>query len=154
MKFSSKRIIALMLILGIAIGLKEVSKQLRASDSTLGKISRVINRGNHLKVTSTSIDLNNIEIMWSTEFNPSKLVYKNRNAIDKIGYIYGSNNFTIKYNQQEILKTGHFKTNNWHSHDYLFSIEVDKASYIVTFIAKGPDKNKRTYTIPMTALGN
>lgn len=131
------------------MGFKEASKQFRNTDSILGRVSGLINRDNHIKVKSNSIDLSEIEIVWTPEFNKSKTIYKNKKERGKIGHTYGSNTFIILHNQNEVIKTGHFKTNNWHSHDYDFNLEKNHDSYILNFKAKGPDQTIKIDTIPL-----
>jgi len=149
LKFSAKRIIALLLVFGIVLGFKKISKQFRNSDTILGRISLLINRDNHLKVKSNTIDLNEIEIIWSPEFDKQITVYKNGKTKGKIGHRYGPNTFIIKHAQNEIAQIGHFKTNNWHSHDYDLRIELTQNSYILDFEADGPDQAKKSDTIPL-----
>lgn len=136
------------------MGFKEVSKQFRNTDSLLGRVSGLINRDNHIKIKSNSIDLSEIEIVWTPEFKKSKTIYKNKKETGKIGHIYGLNSFTILHNQNEVIKTGHFKTNNWHSHDYEFNIEKYTNLYIMNFEAKGPDQTMRIDTIPSSEKQN
>lgn len=149
MKLPTKTL-SFLVVLGIVIGFKEAIKQFRNTDTILGRVSGLINRDNHIKVESNTIDLSEIEIVWGPEFNKSKSIYKNKKETGRIGHIYGSNTFTILHNQNEILKTGHFKTNNWHSHNYEFNLEKYNDLYILNFEAKGPDQAMRIDTIPLS----
>lgn len=126
------------MFLGIS-ALKYVSKLFRNTDSILGRISCVMNRDNTIEVNSKDIDINNIMILWQPDFLDSQIVYKDGSCKSKIGYEYGQNYFQVNYNGIQISKVGHFKTNNWHSHDYKFEIRKDDRNYITKFKAIGPN---------------
>lgn len=150
LKFSPKTITTVILLLGILFGFKEAIKPFRNSDSILGRISNLINRNNHIKVQSNYFDLKEVEIIWISEFDESRTVYKNGKEKEKIGHIYGHNRFIVKHREEEIIKSGHFKTNNWHSHDYIFIINtISDNLYSINFIVDGPNEHKSIDTIPI-----
>ena len=122
-----------------AITLKFISKQFRNTDSILGRISSLINRDNSIHVTTTNIDPKSIEIIWRPDYLDSRIVHKNGVSKSKIGHEYGQNYFQINHNGSNISSVGHFKTNNWHSHNYRFEIVMDQEYYITSFQAIGPN---------------
>ena len=132
-------IIVLILILGSILTLKFVSRPFANSDTIIGRISNILNRNNKVDLSCTGIDRANINITWYSETANSRLIIKNGEQVGKIGYEYGSNGFRIKLKNGLEFTVGHFKTNNWHSHDYEFKIIRDTLGYRIKFIANGPD---------------
>ena len=126
--------------------IKFVSKQFRNTDTILGRISCLINRDNTIQVNSNNIDYQNIEILWLPEYLNSQTVYDKGSNKSKIGHEYGQNYFQVNYDGKQIAKVGHFKTNNWHSHDYKFEILKDGTNYITKFKAIGPNSSEMSDT--------
>lgn len=142
-----KKLLLIIVLLGVLFVFREVVKQFRNTDTILGRISGLINRDNYLEVKTNTLDLNKIEILWQKEYNDPKIIFQNAIPKEKIGYQYGHNMFTVKYEQNEISEVGHFKTNNWHTHKYLFILDKEQSNYVLKFTADGPDEYLKNDTI-------
>lgn len=137
------RIIKLILILILSLVicvfvLKFISKNYRNSDSIMGRISNILNWNNNIYLTCKGINKEDINIVWYWEFGHKTVMEKGLYS-DKIGNEYGINSFDLYYKDKKIGSVGHFKTNNWHSHDYLINITKINSGYSIDYECIGPD---------------
>lgn len=131
-------IIIILIISGLVI-LKFVSKPFVNNDSTLGRISNLLNNNNIIYINCEGITKEEVRITWSSDTGKSKIVFRSGNNVGRIGHEYGNNSFTIYLNNKLEFRVNHFKTNNWHSHKYKFKIVKDNQKYKIKFIADGPN---------------
>lgn len=143
----NKTLKTIFIIILLTFGLKLISKHYRNTDTILGRISTIINKDNFIKVYTKGLDDKELEITWYTDFSRPIVVYKFSKNRSKIRHEYGVNRFQIIYHGNIISEPFHFKTNNWHSHEYLFDIEKNKSMIYIKFNAIGPNENEFTDTI-------
>jgi hypothetical protein len=85
------------------------------------------------KISSRIFDLNTLtvengenlekEVIKIINTNSGKTVYEKGITLNRIKNEYGWCTFEIYYQDKLIYIVGHFKPNNWNTHDYLFSFE-------------------------------
>lgn len=152
MKLTAKKIAIIVLSLCFLFGIKQGLKTFRNTDTLLGRISALVNRDNSIKLSSKTLDLDQFSIVWKPELATQKIIYANGEKADKIGYEYGKNTFVIMKDEKEMAQANHFKTNNWHSHDYHFNIEQIENAYVFRFEASGPNEFVSLDTISIDTL--
>ena len=134
-----KLILILVGTIVILIGLKYISKPFTNEDSVLGRISNQLNANNKITLECQGLEPSDVDITWDTELSKSKTIIHEGQLIGKIGHEYGPNKFTVNINDKPILSFSHFKTNNWHYHNYDFSVLIKGDSISIHFSAIGPD---------------
>jgi len=135
-----KRLIKVLIIGFISVLiLKFLSKPFANSDSILGRISNLLNSNNLIELNSVGLDKKNIDLIWYPELTDSVLIIKNGKQVGEIGYNYGPNRFKIFLSNDLEFKVGHFKTNNWHPHQYKIDVSKDSSGYRIGFTANGND---------------
>jgi len=139
MKMKKWIVIIVVTILSVIMILKFVSKPYVNSDAILGRVSNVLNDNNKISLSCHGIDSDRINITWKTDSEKPKLIIKNGKKVGKIGYAYGPNKFVIELEDDLEIVLNHFKTNNWHSHEYKIILSRKNEKYKVEFAAIGPD---------------
>lgn len=131
--------ILLLLILVSLLGLKLISKSYANSDTLLCRISNLLNRNNTIQLTCHGLVKSEVSIKWYSDDVSDKSVIKNGRETKKISNHYGPSYFLITLENGQSAKVGHFKTNNWYSHNYKFDITKSDQKYRVKFVAEGPN---------------
>jgi len=125
-------------ILTIIIGVFKFSN-FRNTSSFLSHISNILNDNNNIKVVCKNINNQKLTIKWISEQSGDKLIFSDGKQSGRINNEYGKNGFIIYYKDKEICNCGHFKTNDWHTHDYYFSLQNNHDTILLEFEASGPD---------------
>ena len=96
-----------------------------------------------LNVYVDSIVSDSLSVIWKGENIPPKQVFSSGNMTDGNLFSYGKNIFYIMYMSDTIGSFGHFKTNNWHSHEYYISIDCENSKITFKVDVKGRDKDSK-----------
>ena len=105
----------------------------------MGRVSNFLNSNNTLDLNCVGMDKSDISITWYPELHDARLIIKEGKEVGKIGYEYGLNEFKILLTNGVAFNVGHFKTNNWHAHQYEMEVKKDNKGYAVKFKANGVD---------------
>lgn len=106
------------------------------------------NELNTLQVVTENLDLNTLQIYWTTEKGfadregeqDSVLVFTEGEYLKNIGKVYGGNGFYVYCEGNYIGNGGHFKTRNSDTYEYTLEVnKVDSISYSIKFMALGID---------------
>lgn len=99
---------------------------------------------NSIEVTTDkklNIELIKIELSISgTDYKNVEIF--NKNSKFKIPKGYGENDWSLSYDGKFFEKFRHFKTNNWHDHNYSFQFYKDENGIKCNVKIDGPDKMK------------
>lgn len=143
-----KRLISIFIVgTAIIISAKYFSKPFINHDTILGRISNVLNTNNLVKLKCVGLAKSSINISWSSEMNNSEKIIQEGEKVGKVGHEYGPNNFLVSINNMPGISFSHFKTNNWHAHNYSFRIIAIQDSISICFSAIGPDPQEYTKKI-------
>ena len=86
-----------------------------------------------------NIELIKIELSISgTDYNNVEIF--NKNTEYKIPKGYGENDWNLSYDGKYFKTFRHFKTNNWHDHNYLFNFYQNENGIKCDVKIDGPDK--------------
>lgn len=111
----------------------------RNSDSVRAHISNLVFNNNTIILDCSGIERNDVDVFWKDDGETKKLIINSGQQIGQIRNEYGPNGLEVIIENDKIFKVGHWKTANWHSHDYRISLVKDSKRYEIKFIAEGPD---------------
>jgi len=106
------------------------------------KTRHLLNPNNVEVINESNLNSDFINIRWSsTRSEKELLVYEKGEYLNPTFKEYGKNYLHVYYKDSLISTWVHFKTNNWHGHDYNFHISKKRDSIVVIMTAEGPDSN-------------
>ena len=119
--------------------LQVISSTVKNTDTITNKIACRLFEQNTISVhTAGNINKQDIQIKVG-----KRSVYANGMQEERIGQAYGWVKLKIYYQDQLISEISHFKTNNWHTHDYLFELEKSQDQMRINYSITGPDAQHR-----------
>lgn len=116
---------------------------LRNQDNLIGKLQNLLINQNSVLVTGINIDLDKVSIKC---IESNRMIFENGKKVSNIENEYGGDNFEVFYDDKLIGKSGIFKTNWFHTHDYFFKILKIKNELKFDFKVKGPNQKSCYYT--------
>ena len=116
---------------------------LRNQDDLLSKLQNLLINQNTVLVTGANINLEKVSIKC---IETNQMIFENGKKVSNIENEYGGDNFEVFYDNKLIGKSGIFKTNWFHTHDYFFKINKLKNDLIFEFKVKGPNQKSCYYT--------
>lgn len=110
-------------------------------------IAHVVNKNSIVVTSSKDIDQEEviIELSILTSEIDKELIYEN-NSAHGIPKEYGENDWYVSYKGKQ-TRFRHFKTNNWHDHDYRFHFFKVAGKVKCMVDIQGPDARKFVFTM-------
>ncbi len=90
---------------------------------------------------NNNLNKHKVDIYWYSDFKSGQVI-KNGKITDLAYKEYGPNKFIVLYEKDTIKEFIHYKSNNWHGHQYLISLSKGNNKNINAEIEIiGPDIN-------------
>lgn len=95
-----------------------------------------------VKGDGVKINDNAIKVTWDSDCVPEKVIWENGEKVGVIDNEYGPQGFDVYYYDKLIGSTGHWKTNNWHTHSYTIELHYLDANHTIGFNFKADGPNQ------------
>lgn len=128
-------------LMGVLVCSKPAFQTFVNTDTVVNRIGCRLFEFNTISVrTDADVDINQVQLKINDQ-----VVFEDGQQQNRIGQTYGQNVFEIYYSDLLISEVGHFRTNNWYTNQYAFSISKDQHELRVAHQIKGPDASNDNF---------